>query len=83
MQYDLCPRNASQWVVRNYRQRTIVDSDGILVAMLCQVAQRQLLEDKEVVRIQLKGALQVARASRPNVLLGDRLSRYKGISRHR
>ena len=83
MQYDLCLVMRVIWVVRNYRQRAIVDSDGILVAMLCQVAQRQLLEDKAVVRVQLKGALQVARASRPNVLLDDRLNRYKGISRHR
>ena len=33
--------------------------------MLCQVAQRQLLEDKKVARIQLKGALQVTRGVVP------------------
>jgi len=34
IQYDLCPSNPGQWVAWSYRQRTIVDSDGILVAML-------------------------------------------------
>src|SRR5436309_9615743 len=56
---------ASCWIAWHDRQRAVVRTSFVGVAMLPPVSQSELLESEKVARVQLKGTLQVARGLVP------------------
>src|SRR6202011_5087069 len=66
VQCNLRPIYPGEWVARHYCQRAIVDSGCVCITTLWPVGIRsQLLESEQIARIQLNGALQVARTIFP------------------